>query len=294
MDQVLVSIIIVNYNTKVYITDCIQSIYKNIRTVPFEILVVDNNSSDGSQSYIREIFPKVRLMLLDKNMGFGTANNAGVKEAKGKYVFLLNSDTIVTKDILTPLISFYEKHPEQKIGALGTLLISREHEILHSFGNFPNLLLSRTKEPDKPKILQYILAHYSSTVDVVVGADLFMARNTYLQFTGFDERIFLYEEELEFQYRMQLEGYASIIINEQGIIHLEGKSSQDFVKKKYFFISLAYIYRKYKSSKVYCIYRIDCVRHALISLKSRKTTWAEKLKYLKLTIFYKGDKKTEK
>lgn len=290
MDQVLVSIIIVNYNTKIYITDCIQSIYKNIQTVPFEILVVDNNSSDGSESYIREMFPKVRLILLDKNMGFGTANNAGVKEAKGKYVFLLNSDTIITKDILTPLISFYEKHREQKIGALGTLLISREHEILHSFGNFPNLLLSRTKEPDKPKILLSILEHYYSKVDVVVGADLFMARNTYLQFTGFDERIFLYEEELEFQYRMQLEGYASIVINEQGIIHLEGKSSAGYLKKKYFFISLAYILKKHKPSRAYYIYRLDCVRRALISFKSRKTTWAEKFKYLKLTILYKMKK----
>jgi GT2 family glycosyltransferase len=255
---------------------------------------VDNNSSDGSVPSVREMFPEVRLILLNKNMGFGTANNAGVKDANGKYVFLLNSDTIVTKDILTPLISFYEKHPDQKIGALGTLLISRENEILHSFGNFPNLLLSRTKEPDKRTIQQYILAHYYSKVEVVVGADLFLARDTYLQFTGFDEKIFLYEEELEFQYRMQLEGYASIIINEQGIIHLEGKSSPDFIKKKYFFISLAYILKKHKSSKAYYLYRLDCVRHALISLKSRKTTWTEKLKYLKLTIFYKADKKTEK
>src|SRR5690348_12526562 len=132
-----VSIIIVNYNTKDLLSNCIGSIYSNTKDVDFEIIIVDNASIDGSQELIKEKFPEVVLIESEVNLGFGKANNLGAEFAKGDYLFLLNSDTILQNNAVFYFLDFYKKNNNLNIGCLGGMLVDENGEIIHSAEQFP-------------------------------------------------------------------------------------------------------------------------------------------------------------
>ena len=115
----MVSIIIINYNTKLLTLDCLKSIYQHTKDIDFEVIVVDNASSDGSAEAIRESFPIVKVIEPNENLGFGRANNLGAKYAKGEYLFLLNSDTLLIENSIKKLYDFYIENEEKlHIGVL--------------------------------------------------------------------------------------------------------------------------------------------------------------------------------
>lgn len=285
MTKDLTSIIIVNYNTKELTRDCIHSVMHHFTPQAYEIIVVDNQSADGSVDFLRQLFPNIRIIANEKNLGFGTANNIGVSKAVGEFIFLLNSDTIVTYNILEKFIAFYRQNQQLKPGVLGSLLLSPDKAVVHSFGNFPAPLGSTIKgNKTEAFVFGKIESNYYAAVDIVVGANMFMETAVFNSFAGFDNNIFLYEEELELQYRMQKSGYMAMVLNEKGIIHLEGKSSASYFKRKCSFISLCYIYKKHLPYWLYVFCRIKMMVYALLFFKNPKTTWQEKLNYLKLSI----------
>lgn len=289
MDEDFTSIIIVNYKTRELTSECIHSLVKYTPSDSYEIIVVDNASDDGSVEYLVNQFPEFQIVKSDVNVGFGAANNIGVSKAIGKYLFLLNPDTILIGNILSVFIRFYKKHNQLKIGTLGSVLLSPDFKILHSFGsNFPlgmKRYLKNYRVKNERNSFAQIEKEYFTEVDIVVGANMFMERKVFNDFSGFDTNIFLYEEELELQYRMQKSGYASIVLKEKMIIHLEGKSSADYFKRKCSFLSLCYVTKKHLPYYFYLMYRFTLVFYAITFFKNPRTSWHEKLAYLKLTIF---------
>ena len=199
-----VSIVIVNYNTCNLLADCLETLYRFTRDVVFEVIVVDNASTDGSESYIRKHYPEVVWINSGENLGFGRANTLGVRQAKGEYLFFLNSDTL-----------------------LGCWLLDREGLPNNAFGFFPNVknevryLLGKYPRPDSNMISK------EKDVDYITGADMFMRKTLFDRMGGFDSNIFMYYEETDLQYRIAKEGLVRRIIPGPQIVHLEGGSFDD-------------------------------------------------------------------
>ena len=238
-----VSIIIVNYNTRELLRNCLESIYQHTIDINFEVIVSDNGSVDGSIEMLKKEFPQVVLIENNANLGFGTANNRGLAIAKGKYIFYLNSDTVLLNNAVKMFYDYWENSPEkEKIGALGCNLLDGEGNVTDSFGTFININsiimdLIRANYGMMKYLVQRICGrkifgvtkhkckyeYYIGEVDSVIGADLFMKNNIWAQF---DENIFLYYEELDLQYQIMKLGLKRLLIEGPRIMHLEGQSSK--------------------------------------------------------------------
>ena len=235
------SIIIVNYNTKALTNQCVESIVKYTQCVEYEIILVDNGSSDGSQ----EFFSKdTRLLFIasKENLGFGKANNLGFKHSSGKYILLLNSDTMLYRDVLSEMVLFLEEHKE--IGCLGTILRDENNNIVHSYGRFPHWYDEFVC--DKKKNYDY-LNSYPSCVEMITGADLMIRRDVVDCYGLFDSDFFMYYEDSEMMFRYNKKGVVSAVIDAPGIIHLEGASSKISFRKAIMQSQGFYIY----ISKIY-------------------------------------------
>lgn len=243
-----VSIIIVNYNTTKLLRDCLESIFSQTKDIAFEVIVSDNGSTDGSVEMIASEFPQVILIENNANLGFGAANNRGLEIAKGEFIFYLNSDTILLNNAVKIFYDYWENTPtKDEIGVLGAMLLNKEGETIHSFGQIKSLnkemgerfhcLLGITKDT-----LTYFFTRRLGTlpqhsnvrnpffgeVPYVTGADLFMKNNS---FAKFDERYFMYKEEVDMQLQLHKAGKKSFIIEGPQIIHLGGASSERQKKK---------------------------------------------------------------
>ncbi len=231
-----VSIIIVNYNTCELTKQCIDSIFDKTEGISFEVIVVDNDSKDGS---IESLSKDSRIKFVESgdNLGFGRANNLGVEHSSGKYVFFLNSDTILLNNSVKMMFDFMEEHKELKIGALGTILLDMNHGRTHSYGKMPTICdilklewgdhilkrfgkrMARNDEDVIDPESQFFKVGY------VTGADLFCSKETIDLAGAFDPDFFMYWEESEMQHRWQkCYGLYSYIIRGPQIVHLEGRS----------------------------------------------------------------------
>ena len=233
--MVQVSIIIVNYNTKQLTINCINSIFKKTSDITFEIILVDNASTDGSVDFFSKD-ERIIFISNSENVGFGRANNIGLTQAKGKYLLFLNSDTILIDNVIKEFYVFAEQHAHLNIGAIGGLLLSEDGNLNHSFGKFPSaysvwyyfwdsilqkLKLTKGYQINKQKQIEQENYQF---VDYIAGADLFVPASVLMKIGVFDPIFFMYYEETDLQKRMANQGLARIVINNHGIIHLEGAS----------------------------------------------------------------------
>lgn len=243
--QIDVSIIIVNYNTLELTDKCIKSIIKYTNNLKYEIILVDNASTDGSVEYFKSI-KEITCILAPKNLGFGQANNLGVNKAKGEFVFFLNSDTLLKENSIKKMIDFFRSNEKKlKIGALGCILIDAEGKI-NGFGNeFPTCKKEIEFYKSKLPILKYFtqnkfINNYSNKhvffeIDYVIGADLMMKRNIFEKLKGFDKDYFMYYEESDLQKRMRKLNLKALIYTDTKIIHLEdgtGKTIKTYSNQK--------------------------------------------------------------
>jgi len=226
-----VSIIIVNFNTCQVTKNCIDSIFEYTKDVNFEIILVDNNSNDDSYSHFTKD-NRITYLYQDKNWGFGKANNIGYKHAKGKYLFLLNSDTLLKNNAVKDFFDFLE-NTTLNIACVGTMLKDINCEYTTSYNTFPTLwtgfdwftLIGPILR--KIKIIgdnNDIAINNLQEVDFVSGADIFMSKEIADKYKLFDPDFFMYFEETEMQYRYKEKGYKNYIYPKPQIIHLESYS----------------------------------------------------------------------
>lgn len=230
------SIIIVNYNVKYFIEQALKSVQKAAAGLDVEIIVVDNNSVDGSVQMIREAFPDVVLIANDKNVGFSVANNQGIQTAKGKYVLLLNPDTIVSENTFQTTIEFMEAHP--KAGALGVKMYDGKGIYLpESKRGLPTPATALYKMTGlsalfpKSKIFnRYYLGHLSDNevheIEILAGAFMLMRKSVLEEIGLLDETFFMYGEDIDLSYRILKAGYKNYFFPHTQIIHYKGESTK--------------------------------------------------------------------
>jgi GT2 family glycosyltransferase len=225
-----VSIIIINYNTCELVIQCIKSIYEQTRDISFEVIVVDNNSNDISQKKIPLVFPNIQFIANKDNIGFGRANNRGAELATGKYLFLLNSDTLLLNNAIGILVSHFELNPSA--GICGGNLFDIDLKPIHSFRRtLPsisweiNAILYESIEKLKygPNI-EFNYTNENMEVGYITGADLMIRRDVWDKISGFDPGFFMYYEDADLNFRVKKTKYKICSIPEARIIHLSGKS----------------------------------------------------------------------
>jgi GT2 family glycosyltransferase len=231
-----ISIIIVSYNTESLLKDCINSIYHNSKSNNYEIIVVDNNSSDNSILMLKNNFPAVRIIQNKENLGFGAANNRGASQANGEYLLFLNSDTVFQNDALKYFMA--ASHGRELLGAylraadgtIGTSFCNYTTFIKSTirllYMSFP-LLFNFRKLLFKPKNHE----SHDMVVQVVTGADIFISKNNFIFSGGFDERYFMYFEDDDLCRTVGANGIVCKIIAGPLIVHKEGASSSNAARK---------------------------------------------------------------
>ena len=231
----ILSVIIVNYNVKYFLEQCLCSAVKAIEVIDAEIFVVDNASTDGSVEYLKDKFPQVKFISSPKNIGFAKANNLALKSAGGKYILYLNPDTIVAENSFTQCINFLETHTAA--GAAGLQLLDGSGCFLpESKRAFPAVRVAFWKIcgmaslfPQSKIFNRYALGHLDKNgvhqVDVLVGAFMMVRKNILNKLNGFDEDYFMYGEDIDLSKRITDMGYKNFYLGDNAIIHFKGEST---------------------------------------------------------------------
>jgi len=260
-----ISIIIVNYNVQFFLDQCIQSIYASKHELEVEILVVDNNSVDGSVDMIREKYPQVRLTANKDNPGFAVANNQAINIALGKYVLLLNPDTLLSEDTLHKCYMQMEK--DEKIGALGIkMLDGKGHFLPESKRGFPDFWTAFYKMsglsklfPRSKKFNKYHLGNLDKDenhqIEVLSGAFMFLRKKALDEVGLLDEQFFMYGEDIDLSYRISKGGYKNYYLSESSIIHFKGESTKktSISYTKHFYNAMAIFNKKHFSGNSFLI-----------------------------------------
>lgn len=230
------SIVIVNYNVKHFLEQCLKSVYQAIQNIEAEIFVVDNNSVDGSQEMIRTSFPGVNLIANSKNTGFSTANNQAIKESKGEYVLLLNPDTVVPENCFHTILEFADQTPD--LGACGVPMFDGQGNYLpESKRGLPtpevafykmiglNKLFPKSKKFGKYH-LGYLPADQNHEVEILAGAFMLIRKKVIDKIGLLDETFFMYGEDIDLSYRITKAGWKNYYFAGSRIIHYKGESTK--------------------------------------------------------------------
>jgi GT2 family glycosyltransferase len=247
------SVIIVNYNVKYFLEQCLYSVYKSLQGIESEIIVIDNDSSDGSEAMVRHTFHDVKLIVNDENIGFSKANNIGIKASKGEYILILNPDTIIEENTLRLCIDFMDRHP--KAGSLGPKMIDGKGNFLpESKRGLPTPRTAFFKItgihllfPKSGLFNRYYMGNLplnaTQEVDVLTGAFFFTRRSVLDRVGLFDEAFFMYGEDIDLSYRIAKSGYSNFYFPETTIIHYKGESTKRG--------SINYVLVFYKAMKIF-------------------------------------------
>ena len=226
-----ISIIIVNWNTRELLADCIESIYVSPPEGKFDIWVVDNFSSDGSPAMIRESFPEVNFIENNENVGFAKANNQALRISQSEYVLLLNPDTVVKSNAISELILFLDNNPDA--GIAGARLINPDGTLQISAFPFPTLFREfwRMFHIDSVVCLSnYPMKNWDQDqareIDTLLGACMLIRREALIQFGLFDEEYFIYSEEVDLCTRLNDAGWRLYWVPSAVVIHYSGRSTQ--------------------------------------------------------------------
>lgn len=250
------SIVIVNYNVKYFLEQCLYSVRAAITGLDAEVWVVDNHSTDGSIEYLRPRFPEVNFIENQDNPGFAKANNQAIRMSSGEYVLLLNPDTVVGEESLRSLCYFMDEHPEA--GGIGVKMIEGHGQFLpESKRSFPSPWVSFCKIFGLSKLfpqshlfarygLQYLDKEKIHEVEVLAGAFMLLRREALDKVGLLDEAFFMYGEDIDLSYRVVQGGYTNYYIPER-LLHYKGESTKhgDIKYVKAFYGAMLIFYRKY-------------------------------------------------
>lgn len=250
--------------------NCICSVLSSDISGQIEIIVVDNNSTDGSSLMLQKDFPQVKCIQNIENVGFSKANNQGVAIAKGKYVLILNPDTMISETTLSDMLRFSKA--QNDFGAAGVQFMDGSGKFLpESKRNFPNLKVAGAK------LLGYSKYYYANhiqkediaEIDILTGAFMFVKREVYKQVGGFDEDFFMYGEDIDLSYRICKAGYKNHYVGSCKVLHFKGEST---IKDKFylsnFYGALSIFYKKHFPNNKALYKLIDALISGIISVKS--------------------------
>ncbi len=267
-----ISFIIVNWNTRDILINCLNSIYKTAGDIDFEVCVVDNNSTDGSQEAIRKHFPEVNLIENNTNTGFAHANNQALEIMQGRFALLLNSDAILQEGAARSLLSFMNDFPG--VGIAGAQLLNDDGSKQNSIDNFPSL----ETEVFNKSILRFFFPNqypgksrsYQSPIEVdsVIGACMMVREEAMGEVGIFDEDYFIFLEETDWCFRMHRNGWKVYHVPDARVIHLSGHSKRKspWESQIEYYKSLYMFFRKNRGVVPYIILRILKPFKILISL----------------------------
>lgn len=274
------SIIIVNWNTKDLLRDCLDSIYKETKNINFETFVVDNASQDKSAQMVRKNFPQVRLIQNQKNVGFSCANNQAVKLAKGKYILVLNSDTIILERALERAVQIINGRPE--IGILAPKTLNKDGSIQKTIRSDPKLLTQLFFPTKIKKIFPHWKAlkeYYCDDFDYEKESEIKQAQGSFLLIKRgiiekiglFDEKFFIWFEEVDFCLRARKASFKILYSPDLKIIHYGGESfSQINTIKKQVLYSRSLLYYFYKNKPKWQFFVLYLFKFPILIAKFQK------------------------
>lgn len=263
------SIIIPSFNTKNLLDRCLQSIMNSLRSsnIQYEIIVVDNASNDGTRELLKSKYPRVKTILNNFNMGYSRSNNHAIKEAKGMYIFLLNSDTVVLNDGIEQLFLYCKNHPKSFTGAK---LLNENMTPQPSCGPFYTLPVVGLMLFAKGDYWGATRSSPNETqrVDWASGACLMGQKSSFLDVGLFDESIFMYMEDIEFLYRARKKGYVAFFYPAAQCIHTGAASSVDRQTPVVnIYRGLRYFYEKHRSPRALSILQAMLWAKALLAIQ---------------------------
>lgn len=301
----LVSVIIVSYNTRVLTSKCLKAVYDSagIKEQDLEVIVVDNNSTDDTVKYLKEHYPKVKLIVNSQNLGFGGANNQGLAQASGKYTLLLNTDAFLEPITLSTLINILENN--SNICSVGPRFTYQDGSIQQSAGYFPTpwRIIGWMWGLDKLPVIKLLFPTpyhvYDSSwyeedrqVDWLMGACVLIRADQFKKIGGFDEKIFMYAEEIELYLRLKEHlGKTNHFTNDTSIVHLGSASTKKANASRlvYELRGIEYIYAKHYPNLLwfirFIIYTGVMLRIAIYSaVPSRRSSAVEYKKFFNKNI----------
>ncbi|MFN0159027.1 MAG: glycosyltransferase family 2 protein [Bacteroidota bacterium] len=246
----MVSVILVNYNGEGYLRKCLRSIDDHAEGVPYEVVVVDNASTDGSREIIRREFPDVTLIESDDNSGFSRGNSLGAQNASGKYLLFLNTDAYFIENSMKVLAGYMEEHAT--VAAVGPVLVFEDGRFQLSAGKLPNVwveftdkivyTLDRQGRGTLSGIFRWLFRHTQRT-GWITGACMMVRRSAFEQIGGFDEKMFMYYEDKDICKRIAEAGWQVVYYTGTTVVHLLGGSAAS--------LQHGLVNRRYRTSQVY-------------------------------------------
>jgi GT2 family glycosyltransferase len=226
-------VIIVNWNTKKALFDCLASVYSNTKNITYEVIIVDNASTDGSTEETKIKYPFINIIENERNLGFAKSLNKGIKQSKSKYVLSLNSDARITEEVLESMVKFMDDN--NRVGIAGAQLIKEDGKLQNSFDNIPNLITallnkklfrllfpsrypSKKEQPDKP-----------FEVESVVGACMIIRPDALKQTGLLDENYFVFLEETDLCLQMRKHGWKVMVLPDSKVYHLQGETKKQIL-----------------------------------------------------------------
>lgn len=271
------SVIIVSFNTKELVEQCLNSVFKFTKGIKFEVIVVDNASTDGSIELVKKKFPQVKLILNDLNLGFSKANNRGIKKAKGKFIFLLNSDTYLLENSFYKLLN--NVRSRSMLGVIAPQLLNVDRSFQQSAGYFPHLpqifywMSFLDDLPGGAHLKPYHIDHDSfyregHEVDWVTGAALLISKKAINSAGLLDQRIFMYGEDVEWCFRIKKAGFKIYFSPITQIVHIGRGSDQKIPMRALIgeYKGLIYFYKKHKSKIALQILKVFLKIGALVRI----------------------------
>lgn len=256
-NNIKISVIVVIYKGQLYLKSCLKSIFDNTREVNLEIIIVNNNPQKLD---LLDNDPRIKIINAGQNLGFGRGHNLGALQAQGEILWLLNTDTSVVSDNISEVLDEFKNYP--KIGIIGPKLITEMGETQPWIAGFePNLwdlIKNNLGIKSSRKIWE---SKEKKEADWVSGTSLFIRKDVFLKLGGFDERFFMYFEDIDLCKRIREAGYKVIYFPEFSVRHFGGKSFENSgLQKKYYYQSQDYYFKKhfgkFKSGLVKLLRRI--------------------------------------
>ena len=277
------SVIILNYNVRYFLEQCVRAVQAAIQGLDAEIIVVDNASSDDSCAMMQQLFPEVLLIQNTANIGFTKGNNIGVAQAQGEFICILNPDTVVAEDTFSKLVAFAQN--KSQLGMVGCQLIDGSGQFLpESKRGIPTPWVAFTKITGLYKFFpswsictkyyaQHLFPNQTGEVEILVGAFLFMRKEVYTEVGGFDENCFMYADDIDLSYSLLKKGYINWYFAETTVIHYKGESTlRDHNYMLRFQEAMQFFYRKHFGQSVFSWFFMIGLRVGafLFSLQKKK------------------------